>query len=93
MKTDKKLGTEIRLLLCFFIIGLVVSGITAFPIHTQLTYAHDLIVHFKLSNPLSHWIETVYQGVHEVDTKYPFIAYGTDGWPLLTSYWRCYSSV
>jgi hypothetical protein len=78
MDYNQKLTAEIRLLLYLFIIGLVLSGITAFPIHTQLTYAHDLIVHFKVNNTLSRWIETVYQGVSETQLKYPFIAYGTD---------------
>lgn len=78
MKNVKKLKREVRFLLYVFVAGLMVSGITAFPIHTGLTYLHDQIAHFKLDNGLSRWIETVYQGVNEVDSNYPFIAYGTD---------------
>ncbi|MBT1696006.1 hypothetical protein KK083_03900 [Fulvivirgaceae bacterium PWU4] len=78
MKDAKNLRREVRILLYVFVAGLIVSGITAFPIHTGLTYAHDQIVYFKLDNGLSRWIETVYQGITEVDSKYPFIAYGTD---------------
>ncbi|MGC1242930.1 MAG: hypothetical protein WA874_15175 [Chryseosolibacter sp.] len=74
----QKLRREIRMLLYVFVSGLVVSGITAFPIHAELAYAHDLIAHFNMNNSLSRWIETVYQGAHEVDKNYPFIAYGTD---------------
>lgn len=74
----QKLRREIRILLYVFVSGLVVSGITAFPIQTELTFAHELIAHFKLNNSLSRWIETVYQGTSEVEKNYPFIAYGTD---------------
>lgn len=78
MKDAENLQREVRVLLYVFVAGLIVSGITAFPIHTGLTYAHDQIVYFKLDNGLSRWIETVYQGITEIDSKYPFIAYGTD---------------
>jgi hypothetical protein len=78
MNNSNKLRREIRLLLYVFIIGLVLSGVTAFPIHTQLTYAHHMIAFFRLDNPFSQWIETVYEGVNEIDSSYPFIAYGTD---------------
>jgi hypothetical protein len=76
--SEQKIRREIQILLYVFIIGLVASGITAFPIHTELNYAHDLIAHFNISDSLSMWIESVYHGVDEVDKKYPFIAYGTD---------------
>jgi hypothetical protein len=78
MNDEQKLRREIRILLYVFVIGLIVSGITAFPIHTELTYAHDLITYFKLDNSLSQWMGVVYKGVDEVHRNYPFIAYGTD---------------
>jgi hypothetical protein len=78
MQEDKKLKREIQILLYTFIVGLIVSGVTAFPIYTELTYAHDLITRFKLNNSLSVWIEKVYQASSDIDTKYPFISYGTD---------------
>lgn len=75
---EEKLKRDIRLLLYIFVAGLVVSGLTAFPIHTQLIYAHKLIAAFHLNNSLTQWIDTVYHAVAEVDANYPFIAYGTD---------------
>lgn len=78
MNSEQKLRREIRLLLYIFMAGLLLSGITAFPLHTELTYANDLFTYFKLHNSLSLWFDTVYTGVDEVDKKYPFIAYGTD---------------
>ena len=77
MKSEK-LKREIKILLYVLVGGLAVSGVTAFPIHTELGYAHDLIASFHLNNSLTNWIENVYAGVNAVDTKYPFIAYGTD---------------
>jgi hypothetical protein len=78
MRHEHKLTNQVRFLLWLFIIGLILSGITAFPIHTELAYANDLIVYFKPDNSLSQWVDTVYMGVNEVDKRYPFIAYGTD---------------
>jgi hypothetical protein len=75
---EEKLKREIRILLYVFVTGLVVSGITAFPIHTQLVYAHKLIASLHLNNSLTQWIDTVYKGVDDIDRNYPFIAYGTD---------------
>lgn len=75
---ENNLKREVRILLYVFITGLVISGVTAFPIHTQLTYAHDIIASLKINNALTSWIETVYYGVDEMDMKYSFMAYGTD---------------
>jgi hypothetical protein len=75
---EEKLKREIRILLYVFVAGLAVSGITAFPIHAELAYAHNAIASFDLDNSFTQWIETVYQGVDEVQSKYSFIAYGTD---------------
>lgn len=72
------LQKQIRVLLILFIIGLVLSGITAFPIETELKIAHDAISKNALRNDLTNWLEQVYTGVHETNQKYPFIAYGTD---------------
>ncbi len=74
-------GTElkirrIRTLLILFIAGLVLSGLTAFPIETQLLLLKEnpsLVPGFT-----REWINQVYSGVHEVNDKYPFISYGTD---------------
>jgi hypothetical protein len=78
MKGEQKLMRETRILLSVLIVGLIASGLTAFPIQTELSYAHDLIASFNFDNFFSQWIETVHRGVNETDKKYPFIAYGTD---------------
>lgn len=59
-----------------FIVGLVLSGITAFPLTWELGI---LVKNFANGgDPLSVWLRTVQQGLVETDAKYPFIAYGTD---------------
>jgi hypothetical protein len=69
---------SIRLLIFWFILGLVVSGITAFPIESELNIAHTWIQNHQWDNAFSKWIETAYVGVNETNAKYPFIAYGSD---------------
>lgn len=75
---EHKLKREIRFLLYVLIIGLFLSGITALPMHMELTYAHNVVNHFGFNNQLTQWLETVYGAVDEVNANYPFIAYGTD---------------
>lgn len=75
---EKKLKREIRILLFVVVAGLTLSGLTAFPIQTQLAYAADWIRYFEMDNTVANWLNVVYKGVQEVGEKYPFIAYGTD---------------
>lgn len=73
---EKSLLTKIRTLIWLFIICLVSSGVTAFPIESELKIAHDNL--FLLPTFLRNWIETVYQAVHASNGNYPFLSYGTD---------------
>ena len=67
---------RIRLTLILFIIGLVLSGITAFPIQTQLDWA---IQHMAWAPPhLQAWLKWVNEGVTDTNEHYPFMSYGTD---------------
>jgi hypothetical protein len=75
---ETKLRTQIKRLIILFIIGLVLSGITAFPIELQLGIANQWITYLKWDNGLTQWVELVYKGITETNAKYPFIAYGTD---------------
>jgi hypothetical protein len=78
IRPSKKLEREIKFLIIVFLIGLVFSGLTAFPIRTQLEIAHGVIQNENWKNEFTVWIEKVYSGVSETNKKYPFIAYGTD---------------
>ena len=72
-----------RLVLGLFIFGLVISGVTAFP----LSYELDLlaswlgVAHLTPStapHDLARWILIVRDGLREMYAAHPWIAYGTD---------------
>ena len=67
---------RIRILIVGFIVGLALSGITAFPLTWELGV---LVRNFGQGDGiLASWLRTVQTGLLETDAKYPFIAYGTD---------------
>jgi hypothetical protein len=69
MSPQQHLG-RVRGWLAVFIVGLVLSGVTAFPLVTEVTVLHRLL-HLA-------WIDRVYTGLVETADRYPFLAYGTD---------------
>ena len=78
LKETPLLEKRIKRLILLFIVGLVVSGITAFPIVWELEVAHKWIQQFKWNNTVTQWIERCYAGVLNASENYPFMAYGTD---------------
>jgi len=72
------LRTQIRLCILLVIIGLVISGLTAFPIEWQLQLANRWIASWQWEGDLAQWLKLAYQGVRETNAKYPFVSYGTD---------------
>ncbi|MGH9590567.1 MAG: hypothetical protein ACRD25_09235 [Terracidiphilus sp.] len=83
MMQTTKLLLCIRIWLALFMAGLVLSGLTAFPLGTELGFgirilhAHALRSTAEASGLLP-WIERVNLAVNVTDAKYPFLAYGTD---------------
>ena len=73
---EKKLMFRIRFILIGFIIALILSGITAFPIETELSVAVKNLTLFP--EFVQNWLSTVYGAVKTMNTNYPFISYGTD---------------
>ena len=71
---DKKIKI-IRRWIIFFIISLAVSGITAMPAETELSF---LVGHISKEGSIGKWLETVYLAVQDINRQYPFIAYGYD---------------
>lgn len=76
------LTKRIRWLLCLFVAGLVLSGLTAFPIRAEAEMLHRLIGEGssleRVWPQMSAWISFVHTGVSEVGRQYPFLFYGTD---------------
>ncbi|GIG02762.1 hypothetical protein [Catellatospora citrea] len=71
---------RIRYWLVFFIVGLVLSGVTAFPLVTELRWVDGLLHESWVPAPdaLVDFIGTVRTGVETADRDFPFLAYGTD---------------
>ncbi|XVU26134.1 hypothetical protein ACQPZJ_03475 [Actinoplanes sp. CA-054009] len=68
----------IRAWLLVFVIGLVLSGVTAFPLVTEVRVLADVLHAVPAPDALVAWIDRVREGLEVTGTNYPFIAYGTD---------------
>ena len=71
-----------RVVMGFFILGLLVSGLTAFPLRWEL---HLIASGLGVDNPdpsalggIKYWIAHVRDGLDRSYRDYPFLAYGTD---------------
>ena len=74
---------EIRFWLLLFIIGLVLSGVTAFPLETELRGLVAVLQDGGLRSVaekahLLPWLERVLAALSTTNHNYPFLAYGTD---------------
>ncbi|MFD9222069.1 hypothetical protein ACFWDI_19105 [Streptomyces sp. NPDC060064] len=83
MSERRVLLRRIRVWLAVFIVCLVLSGLTAFPLVHELHWVEDLLKSSASPVPdhlpgLMEWIERVRAGLDATDTKYPFVLYGTD---------------
>lgn len=68
----------IRTWLAFFVVCLVLSGATAFPLVHELRWTEDLLGNLPAPDALTDWIERVRRGLDTADADYPFLLYGTD---------------
>ena len=67
---------KIRRLILFFMFALVLSGVTAFPVQTEL---HWLLLHPSvIPGWLLVWLQNCYTAITETNSKYPMLAYGYD---------------
>ncbi|MEU0148326.1 hypothetical protein ABZ119_20540 [Streptomyces sp. NPDC006288] len=81
--SERALLRRIRVWLVVFVVCLVLSGLTAFPLVHELRWAEDLLTSSASPFPehlpaLTEWITRVRAGLDEADAKYPFVLYGTD---------------
>src|SRR5690348_1913633 len=73
----------IRIWVSLFIVGLVLSGVTAFPLERE-TGMLNRIFHVAQIAPaggepaLHSWLRRVHEGIVNTNRNYPFMAYGTD---------------
>lgn len=83
MGTEKQLLRNIRLMVLFFIAALVVSGVTAFPLITEMKVLSSFLGIDSALPPteysgLKFWIASVNEGLINIGKDYPFMLYGTD---------------
>jgi hypothetical protein len=74
---------KVRIWLGIVVVGLVVSGLTAFPLPLELEILTRLFGLPHDADPagltgLAHWLVYVREGLRYTDAHYPFLAYGTD---------------
>jgi len=83
MNRQEILRRRIRTLLALFIVGMFLSGVTAFPILAELRLLSRVmglpeIASPAANSPLDVWLVTVRNGLDDLYGRYPWIAYGTD---------------
>ena len=81
--TVRRLISRYRVILGLFIVGLIISGLTAFPLLRELQFLSHLLGIPSDARPetltgLAHWIATVRAGLESTYQQYPWMAYGTD---------------
>lgn len=78
-----RLRRRIRFFIGFFIVALVLSGVTAFPLVSELRLLCAMMgfgpeAQAADHTGLAHWLLLVREGLVNTYARYPFIAYGTD---------------
>lgn len=72
----------VRVSLVFFMAGLIVSGLTAFPLTTEVQALEKIVgkgSYVETVWPdMAYWISFIHRGLAETGNKYPFMFYGTD---------------
>lgn len=69
---------RIRWLLGLFMIGLALSGITAFPLVHETAWLVGIVAHFGTDTATYQWVHQVHDALVATATSYPYLAYGTD---------------
>lgn len=81
--THPQLLRRYRVILGLFIVALVLSGVTAFPLVTELSILSSIVgvedpAEYASYSGLKHWIAYVHHGLVTTNESFPFLAYGTD---------------
>jgi hypothetical protein len=76
------LTRRVRALLWFFVVALLASGVTAFPIAWEINVLQSVAgpgtTMQRVWPAMAEWIGFVHEGLTAMYARYPFIAYGTD---------------
>ena len=78
-KNDDEISMRtIRFCLAVFMVGLVVSGLTAFPLVHEVGWLAIVVHSVAPGSGLLAWVLRVQTGLNATAASYPFLAYGTD---------------
>ncbi len=69
---------RIRIALALFMLGLFVSGVTAFPLVGETAWLQGVIGHFGTGSDIYGWVSRVHAALADTAAHYPYLAYGTD---------------
>lgn len=74
---------RIRLWIAVFMAGLILSGVTAFPLQSEVHVLSDLLhkdplLGISLATGLLPWVMKVKDALDATNRQFPFLAYGTD---------------
>ena len=75
-QSEVKLRKRIKWVISIFVFFLILSGVTAFPVETELKWALHYLT--WLPQTLYDYLQTVSIAVTETNANYPFMAYGFD---------------
>lgn len=78
MSREQVLRRRIRWLTGLFIVGLVVSGVTAIPLTSELNLLANWFGTGNESSVLTQWLVRVRAALVQTQTQHPFLFYGTD---------------
>jgi hypothetical protein len=76
MQNIESLRKTIRTWILIFIIALIISGVTAFALETELAWLSSMMDDNQ--SVLTTWINKVYLALLDTNLKYPYLAYGYD---------------
>jgi len=81
--STEELLRRIRWMVALFIIGLILSGVTAFPLLHELALLGRILGIDPQAEPahytgLRFWLSLVWKALQDEHQRYPFLAYGTD---------------
>ncbi len=69
---------KIRICLTLFMAGLLLSGVTAFPLVHEVALLTRIAHHFAPASQMFAWVKRVHVALDDTSSHYPFLAYGTD---------------
>ncbi|MCU1247307.1 MAG: hypothetical protein JWQ49_336 [Edaphobacter sp.] len=78
-QSKPELLRSIRFWLSLFILGLILSGLTAFPLEPETAWLASFLDSYPIfPDSITVWISRVHAALLDTNLHYPFLAYGTD---------------